>query len=265
MSNALAVSVLALVLVAPAAQAGDVCPISVFIQDNGTPDGVDRAALLAALESKSSWLGITFEGVTFAKEGDVVRVTQIHADSPAAEAGIRTNDRLLVIDGRAVTTRAEADAAFGAVEPTAPVTLQIRRDGQVIDVTLMRAPRDPVVAALIAAAKQKDCVAPELVAAERGEDRARAWASVTTAKGGLRCKDAHKALAAKDPDAADRQEGLVQVFRTADELLFTMPSFATVCVKAADLDGAKLDDKALGKLFDRVAGAYLAREKRRTP
>jgi len=62
-------------------------------------------------------------------------IEQVEAGGPAASAGLRDGDRITHIDESAITT-IEAGTRFGAIEPGERVALRVRRDGEVLTVTL---------------------------------------------------------------------------------------------------------------------------------
>ena len=59
-----------------------------------------------------------------------VTVEEVHADTPAAKAGLKTGDRLLLLDGRWTDSVADCFAAATHVRPGAEARLLIRRDGK---------------------------------------------------------------------------------------------------------------------------------------
>ncbi|HEV3167745.1 MAG TPA: PDZ domain-containing protein [Isosphaeraceae bacterium] len=68
-----------------------------------------------------------------------VRVTTVRSGSPAAVAGLQTNDILTSIDGRWTTTEADTYAALAATPPDHPVPVVILRAGK--ELTMMVTPR----------------------------------------------------------------------------------------------------------------------------
>lgn len=67
-----------------------------------------------------------------------VVIAESIADSPAAKAGVKTNDVVLSVDGRPVANEQELTEAVRAHKPGETVSLEVLRDGkrQKIDVTL---------------------------------------------------------------------------------------------------------------------------------
>jgi membrane-associated protease RseP (regulator of RpoE activity) len=66
-----------------------------------------------------------------------VFIGSVSAKSPAADAGIRTGDRIVTVDGTTVTTVQDA-AQHMRSESAKPVTLQLMRDGKLYSVTVQR-------------------------------------------------------------------------------------------------------------------------------
>jgi len=66
-----------------------------------------------------------------------VFIGSVSAKSPAADAGIRTGDRIVAVDGTTVTTAQDA-AQHMRSESAKPVTLQLMRDGKLYSVTVQR-------------------------------------------------------------------------------------------------------------------------------
>jgi hypothetical protein len=79
-------------------------------------------------------------GIRVAKEKDDeaagVLVKEVMADSPAAQAGLKTGDRLLTLDGRWTDTIPDTYIAAGQLEPGRAVNAQITRDGKKMTVKL---------------------------------------------------------------------------------------------------------------------------------
>lgn len=74
---------------------------------------------------------------------DQLSLIRIAADSPAAHTGLRPNDKVLAIDGVAVTDPAFIDRTGWMFDPPPQVTLTIRRKDQVFDVTVPTMPLFP--------------------------------------------------------------------------------------------------------------------------
>ena len=65
-----------------------------------------------------------------------VNVAEVHADTPAAKAGLKVGDRLLTLDSRWTDSVADCFAAAVNVPPGAEATLRVRRDGKEIALTV---------------------------------------------------------------------------------------------------------------------------------
>jgi serine protease Do len=59
-----------------------------------------------------------------------VVVRDVYADSPVAKAGIKPGDRLISLDGQAISDRFKLQERIAALEPLKTVKLEIERDGQ---------------------------------------------------------------------------------------------------------------------------------------
>jgi S1-C subfamily serine protease len=59
-----------------------------------------------------------------------VLIVDLHADGPAAQAGLRLLDIIFRVDNKAITGTADLEAAIMAVKPGAAVTIEFLRDGQ---------------------------------------------------------------------------------------------------------------------------------------
>jgi hypothetical protein len=74
---------------------------------------------------------------------DQLSLLKIAADSPAASAGLRPNDKVLAIDGVAATDPAFIDRTGWMFDPPPQLTLSIRREDEVFDITVPTAPLFP--------------------------------------------------------------------------------------------------------------------------
>lgn len=69
-------------------------------------------------------------GVTIGEDGNShVRIQRVFYDSPAAEAGLRTNDEILRVDQQAINSTQQLISEIKRKEPGSRVELQIRRNG----------------------------------------------------------------------------------------------------------------------------------------
>jgi S1-C subfamily serine protease len=89
----------------------------------------------------SSWLGAVFYPQDPSADGFGAGVEAVRPDSPAAQAGLLAGDVIVGVDGRGLP--ADATQAFGMLSalmrqkaPTDSITLQIDRDGTVMDIAV---------------------------------------------------------------------------------------------------------------------------------
>ncbi len=80
--------------------------------------------------------------MTILHEGRLSLIS-IAADSPAARAGVRPNDRVLAIDGVSITDPAFADRTGWRFNPAPQITLTIQRKDETFDVTVPTEPLFP--------------------------------------------------------------------------------------------------------------------------
>lgn len=236
----------ALVVLPSTALAGDPCPIDFTFYDVGPPEWLDRDQLLGALTSKDSWVGISFGS---SKTGIVVKA--VSDGSPAAKAGLKVKDVITSFDGVAITDHKVAGELFRETHPGVTMALKVSRDGAEVAMQLTLGAQDPVVGALIDTASARECsdVSRANVSPTRANEiRAAAFSKARR----FRCKDAHKALA-----KAGLEGGEFVVVRGSKRILIANAGWATTCVAAADLDGARLTPKAVGKVLDKVAKRYV--------
>jgi serine protease Do len=92
--------------------------------------------LPATADPATGWLGVMLDDP---KEGRAeenatvqpgVRIRGIVADGPAEEARLRAQDRILALDGEAVTRSADLMARLRALSPGTRVNLTVQRDGR---------------------------------------------------------------------------------------------------------------------------------------
>jgi S1-C subfamily serine protease len=108
--------------------------------------------LISGGEVDHAYLGVTLDEVQ-----DGVAITEVHSDTPAADAGLEAStgtttvdgqqvptggDVIVAIDGDPVTTTAELQSAIDAKEPGDTVTLTVERAGEprTVEVTLATRP-----------------------------------------------------------------------------------------------------------------------------
>ncbi len=240
------IALLALVLTGPA-QAGDPCPIDYTFYDLGAPSWLDRDALLAKLTSKDSWFGASFKNAP-----DAVKITRIWPGSPAEKAGLKVGDLVSTANGAAMKTHQAFAGVLRATLPGKPVALTV--GGKALSVTL--AATDPLVGALMDHASAQECSDVSRGTLEP-KQREVAMAAVFSKLKRFRCEDAHKALAKADlGDGRTLEGGELVIVRGSKRLIMESPGWATVCVKAAHYDGAKLTPKALKSLFTKLSSGY---------
>jgi len=239
--------------VSPPALAGDPCPISFVFFDLKAPPWLDHAQLLDALESKDSWVGISFVS---GKDG--VRVRRVSNDSPAARAGLLVKDVITAAGGKTVRSHDVLADLFRKAAPGTRMKLDVLRAGTKRSLNLTMGAQDPVVGALIDHASKQECarVRRANLTAEQVTSIQKALFSKARR---FRCKDAHRALRGLKYGGRDTLEGgdLV-VVRGSKRLLVTNQGWRTTCLKTADFDGARLTDKAIARLFRKVTGAFVA-------
>jgi S1-C subfamily serine protease len=69
-------------------------------------------------------------------------VDSVAAQSVAAAAGLRSDDLVIVVCGRAVAARAAVEEAVAGVPAGEPIRLTVVRDGRIVDIDLGPRPRD---------------------------------------------------------------------------------------------------------------------------
>ncbi|MEZ6039016.1 MAG: PDZ domain-containing protein [Planctomycetaceae bacterium] len=107
-------------------------------------DVLDSANRLRAgknLKSGKLGIAITAPGAY----SDDVRVQSLHPGGPASEAGLRTGDRIVMVNGLLVDRSATLESAVARSYAEDRMQLQIERDGEKMDVNLILAERLPVV------------------------------------------------------------------------------------------------------------------------
>jgi len=250
---ALAALTLSAATIPATVHAGDPCPIDISLNDLGSPAGVDRATVLAMLDSKRTWFGLSYGD---SDAGPVMKA--VHNLSPAEAAGLRANDRITHVNGTATANQKEVDAALDAAPKGAPAVMTVTRRGadgapdETLELTVRAGPRDPVHAALDRYISDDECLAARTVPLDP-ETHAEAGRRVFDGKA-LRCKDAHRELTKGDLYFPD---GVLVLVRTSTDVLLAMPGVATACAKSKTLDGDKLTAKAVERLFKKAAGPYV--------
>jgi len=226
------------------AQAGDPCPIHVSINDLGSPDWLDNLALINALESRQTWIGIS----SIPKD-DGLLLTRVYAGSPAAEAGLLVGDIVSDIDGRPVTE----NSTFERLNIGEAVVFSIERAGQRSDALLTIGGVDPVPLAILHQLQNEDCRDPEFAAPDEALGQS-VMAAVFTDSRGFRCEDAHVALQSL---MEQYQSDTVYFVRGSRRLLLTMPYYGTTCVSVGALDGDNLNRIEISAVVERVIRNYV--------
>ena len=239
-------AILAVILlsIGGAAHAGDPCPISVKIRDLGSPDWLDNLALINALQSRQTWVGISY---SFKEEG--LLLNRIHEGSPAQEAGLHEGDMLVAVGSRTV----EEGPMFSGLDIGQQVSVSIIRDEQPMDVLLTVGGVDPVPLAILHQLQDEDCRDPEFALPNEALEQA-VMAAVFTQSRGFRCEDAHVAL---QPLMEKYQSDTVYYVRGSRRLLLTMPYYGTTCVAVGALDGDNLNNVEISAVIERVIRNYV--------
>lgn len=79
------------------------------------------------------------------ESGGGVRVNGVSPGGPAAEAGVKTGDVIVAIEGKKIATGRELIRAMEGVEPGQKLALELRRDGKPVKVTVEARPLDHVI------------------------------------------------------------------------------------------------------------------------
>lgn len=79
------------------------------------------------------------------ESGEGAAIRQVTPNSPAAEAGLRSGDRILKVDGASLNAGSALSDVLGEKQPGDTVTLSVKREGQDLEmkVKLSAAPEDP--------------------------------------------------------------------------------------------------------------------------
>lgn len=110
--------------------AASVAPAPARAADADPPGAPPPAA---APSAGPGWLGVTMD-----PGGDLgVRVEHVVRTSPAARAGVRVGDRIVAVDGEAVTAPAQVTRRVGARRAGEAVGLELERGGSTVRVTVV--------------------------------------------------------------------------------------------------------------------------------
>ncbi len=244
-------------LAAPStAQAGDACPVSFVVNDQGTPPWLERDKVLDGLESQATWLGFIDRQT---KDGVVLK--HVYPGSPAAKAGLKTGHKLHDVNNVEVKTTKDLDRALRGIKPGQSISVVVHEpDDMLMDVDLTVGRRDPLVAALVRAGERTECAGATQGAYDGAAAKAIA-ATVFSEQRRFRCDDAHKLLMknAELKDVLDPSQ--IIVVRGSKRVLLTSPGYVTKCVSAKSYDGTKLTATAAKALFGTLSKGYIARRK----
>lgn len=230
-------------LALPVALAGDPCPIDVEIAAV-TPPWRDRTADLAALQSKRTWLGLSWR-----VSGGAVRVTAVAAGSPAEQQGLRAGDRLIEVGGAMVSDKATTNAAFDAVADAPSFRVRARRGDDMVELRLAPGAADPLVLGLVAAAGAQECRSARLLGLDDAQTAA-ALAGAFDENKGFRCTDAHRAI-------KSLPSGSLVVVRGGSRVLLSAPGWASACVSVASVDGDALTPERLDAVLTPILEDYV--------
>ncbi|TNE91392.1 MAG: PDZ domain-containing protein [Deltaproteobacteria bacterium] len=233
-----------LFLALSAALAGDPCPIDLQFAEY-TPEWRDRSADLAALESRRTWMGLSY-----GKKAGLVRVKSVIPGSPAEQAGITVGHRLAFVNGKPVVSTEQANELFDAPSAQDEVEVVFDDEGTKSTVVLRRAPADPVFLGLVNAAENTECRDVRIVGLSDGQRAAIAKGAFNESRA-FQCDSAHKAL------ASDFPSGSVVMIRGGSRILLTMPGWTTRCVGVDSLDGTSLTLTALKETMSELAKDYV--------
>ena len=95
----------------------------------------DTVLVASAETARLSQPGKLFEGLGFGVWSPPPIIGQVNADTPAANAGLQTGDRVLTVQGEAVTTWSQVVDRIRA-EGAQPIQLTLERSGQTVDLSV---------------------------------------------------------------------------------------------------------------------------------
>jgi putative serine protease PepD len=109
--------------------------------DSGGSDGVgyavpgDTAQRVAQALIQDGKVEHAYLGVSLGDDG-AAKVLDVRAGSPAAQAGLRTNDVVIAVDGKSIETGDELRSAIDAKKPGDEIQLKIRRGSSERELTV---------------------------------------------------------------------------------------------------------------------------------
>ncbi|MFT7623767.1 MAG: hypothetical protein ACI9WU_002950 [Myxococcota bacterium] len=245
-----ALLIAAIFLIPSLAHAGDPCPIRFAFYDLGVPEWLDRDTVLDGLESKDSYIGISFNDT---KGG--VRVSRVYEGSPAAISGLKKGDVITTAGGKALSKHQELGQYLDATSPGGSLKLKIIREGVASDLTLTLGKQDPLIGALINYAVSQDCTHVRRTDID-AEQRKALLSAVFSKARRFQCDSAHRKLGKLEEQGLDG--GDLVVVRGSKRVLISSPAWKTVCVKAKDFDGKNLTKKAVGRLFHKLTRGFVS-------
>ena len=131
---------------APGGQTGGSIGLGFSIPSNQAERTAGQLVETASPPSRSSvccWTAAyTGEGVRIVTEEDAADAPPVTPGGPADAAGLQAGDVILAFEGRPMTESDELVVAIRAREPGDEVTLTVRRDDEVFDVTSSSRPGD---------------------------------------------------------------------------------------------------------------------------
>jgi S1-C subfamily serine protease/photosystem II stability/assembly factor-like uncharacterized protein len=110
-----------------------------------------KGLLVAIIDTERGGTGVAtrvYMGVTGETADKAAKITEVTADGPADKAGLKANDLVTAVDGKAVESYEAFTAAFQSKAPGDKVKLTVKRDGkeQTVEVTLGTRPGEGAAA-----------------------------------------------------------------------------------------------------------------------
>ena len=241
------------------AYAGDPCPISYTIYELGTPPWLKRDEVLERLESKESWLGMSFRTSSKHK---AVQVLDVSPQSPAQLATLKVGDLITHWNGQKIKTHQELSQRLDQSKAEALIQLKIRRTSkqtdqgktqeEVLSLALTLKQQDPLVRALLKYASSLKCAYVRRGSLSPSQVKSVMPALLEKNKR-FRCADAHKRTVKILPTL---NKGDVLVIRGSKRVLLTHVGWTTKCVYAHAFDGDRTGPTYIKPLFEQLTKAY---------
>ena len=176
------------------------------------------------------WLGVLIQNLdkSLAESFGLDRprgalVAQVTAESPAAEAGIKTGDVILSFDGKNVDESTDLPSLVGSTKPGETVEVELIRDGKSVslDVTVQELQQDAVVKKTSMQAPSADVVLGmkakrlsdeerEALAIENGVLAAEVAADSPAARAGIRSGDVIVSFNKVEVESPEQLSGLIE-------------------------------------------------------